>query len=81
MGLKQVQRRWEGFARAAAEAVGVPPERVQGVPTASLPFKAPRPRRAVLDNCMLRLRGLDRLSTWQDALAAFIAGQSTSDLR
>jgi len=76
----QGETSWEGFARAAAQALGVPPERVQGVPSASLPFKAPRPRRAVLDNRMLRLRGLDRLSSWQDALAAFIASQPTFNL-
>jgi len=39
-------------------------------------MKAPRPRRAVLDNRMLRLRGLDGLSTWQGALGAFIADET-----
>jgi dTDP-4-dehydrorhamnose reductase len=67
---------WADFARLAAETLGVPPGRVEGVPTAALPMKAPRPRRAVLDNRMLRLRGLDGISTWQAALAAFIAEET-----
>jgi hypothetical protein len=36
-------------------------------------MKAPRPRRAILDNRRLREIGLDGLSTWQDALRAFAA--------
>jgi dTDP-4-dehydrorhamnose reductase len=75
----QGETSWEGFARAAAAQLGLPAERVEGVPTAALPFKAPRPRRAVLENRMLRLRGLDRLSRWEDALAAFIASETGSD--
>jgi dTDP-4-dehydrorhamnose reductase len=67
---------WEGFARLAASILGVPAERVQGVPTSALPLKAARPRRAVLDNRMLRLRGLDTLSSWQDALASFIVAET-----
>ena len=40
--------------------------------------KAQRPRRAVLDNRRLRERGLDTLSSWQDALRAFIAAETRS---
>ncbi len=76
----QGEASWEEFARAAA-AVGVPAERVEGVATAQLPFEAPGPRRAVLDNRMLRLRGLDRLSSWQDAPAAFIDSVPAPDPR
>jgi dTDP-4-dehydrorhamnose reductase len=72
----QGETSWADFARLAAEILRVPPSRVEGVPTASLPMKAPRPRRAVLDNRMLRLRGLDGLSTWQGALGAFIADET-----
>ena len=36
-------------------------------------MKAPRPRRAIVDNRMLRQIGLDTLSTWQEALRAFAA--------
>lgn len=64
---------WADFARLAADILGVPAEHVQGVSTAELPLKAPRPRRAILDNRRLREQGLDTLSTWQDALRAFIA--------
>jgi dTDP-4-dehydrorhamnose reductase len=69
----QGETTWADFARLAADILGVPAERVQGVSTADMPLKAPRPRRAVLDNRHLREVGLDRLSRWQDALRAFIA--------
>jgi dTDP-4-dehydrorhamnose reductase len=73
----QGETSWADFARLAAETLGLPPERVQGVATADLPMmKAPRPRRAILDNRALRLRGLDTLPTWQDALRAFIAEEA-----
>ena len=69
----QGETTWADFARLAADTLGVPAERVKGVSTAELPLKAQRPRRAVLDNRRLRALGLDTLSTWQDALRAFIA--------
>ena len=56
--------------------MGVPRERVQAVAYADLPLKAPRPMRAILDNRALRARGLDTLSTWQDALRAFVAEET-----
>ena len=56
--------------------LGVPAERVRGVSTAELPLKAQRPRRAILDNRRLREHGLDSLSSWQDALRAFIAEET-----
>ena len=64
---------WAAFASLAAEILGLPATKVEGVPTASLPMKAPRPRRAILDNRRLRETGLDAFSTWQDALRAFAA--------
>jgi dTDP-4-dehydrorhamnose reductase len=67
---------WAEFARLAASILGVPDERVTGVPTSALPLKAPRPRRAILDNRMLRERGLDLFSPWQDSLRAFIAEEA-----
>ena len=39
-------------------------------------MKAPRPRRAILDNRMLRLRGLDTMSSWQEAARAFMKSES-----
>jgi dTDP-4-dehydrorhamnose reductase len=72
----QGETTWADFARLAAELLGVPADRVRGVSTAELPLKAQRPRRAVLDNRRLRERGLDTLSTWQDALRAFIAAET-----
>jgi dTDP-4-dehydrorhamnose reductase len=71
----QGETAWADFARLAAAELGLPEGRVEGVPTSALPMKAPRPRRAVLDNRMLRLRGLDAMPAWQDALRAFTAEQ------
>jgi dTDP-4-dehydrorhamnose reductase len=50
--------------------------RVVAVPTAELPMKAQRPRRAVLDNRMLRLRGLDTMGDWQSQARAFMASEA-----
>jgi len=59
-----------------AAELGLPASRVDPLPTSALPLKAPRPRRSILDNRMLRLRGLDTLSTWQEAARAFIKSES-----
>ncbi len=72
----QGETSWAAYAQFAAEALGLPASRVEGLPTSALPMKAPRPRRAILDNRMLRLRGLDGMSTWQDALRGFIASDA-----
>ena len=69
----QGETSWAAFAAFAAATLGLPAERATGVPTSELPMKAPRPRRAILDNRALRLRGLDGMPSWQDALRAFIA--------
>jgi dTDP-4-dehydrorhamnose reductase len=69
----QGETTWADFARFCATALGLPEARVEALPTAALNMKAPRPRRAILDNRMLRLRGLDTMSSWQDAARAFIA--------
>jgi dTDP-4-dehydrorhamnose reductase len=67
---------WAAFARFMADLLGLPADRVDPLPTSALPMKAPRPRRAILDNRMLRLRGLDTLSTWQEAARAYLASES-----
>jgi dTDP-4-dehydrorhamnose reductase len=72
----QGETTWADFARLAAELVGAPADRVQGVAYADLKLKAPRPLHAVLDNRALREVGLDTLSTWQDALRAFVAAEA-----
>ena len=74
----QGETTWADFARLAAELVGAPADRVQGVAYADLKLKAPRPLRAILDNRALRDVGLDTLSTWQDALRAFVAAEAAS---
>jgi dTDP-4-dehydrorhamnose reductase len=72
----QGETTWADFAHRAAAALGVPASRVVAVPSASIALKAARPRRAILDNRRLRERGLDSLSSWQDALTDFIAEQT-----
>jgi dTDP-4-dehydrorhamnose reductase len=72
----QGESTWAEFARQAASILGVPESRVVGVPSTSIPYKAPRPRRAILDNRRLREIGLDTMSSWQGALTAFIAEQT-----
>jgi dTDP-4-dehydrorhamnose reductase len=64
---------WADYARFLASALGLPDDRVQALPTSALSLLAPRPRRAVLDNRMLRLRGLDTLGDWQTQARAFMA--------
>lgn len=64
---------WADYARFLAAELGLPEERVQALPTAELPMmRAPRPRRAVLENRMLRLRDLDSMPDWRVAARAFI---------
>src|SRR5262249_39067831 len=67
---------WADYARFLAAALGLPASRVDALPTEALPMmKAPRPRRAILDNRMLRLRGLDTMPSWQDAARTFLAAE------
>jgi dTDP-4-dehydrorhamnose reductase len=72
----QGETTWADFVRLAADVLGVPADRVRGVSTAELPLKARRPRRAILDNRRLREHGLDGMSSWQDALRAFIVEET-----
>jgi dTDP-4-dehydrorhamnose reductase len=67
---------WADYARFLAGELDVPASQVDGQPSAALPvMKAPRPRRAVLDNRMLRLRGLDTMPDWRDAARAFVRAE------
>jgi len=53
-----------------------------GLATHELPMmKAPRPRRAILDNRMLRLRGLDLLPDWQSAARAYLRSEAAPAAR
>ena len=67
---------WADYARFLAAELGLPPTRVAAVPTDQLPMRAPRPRRAVLENRMLRLRGLDSLGDWQSQARSYLASES-----
>ncbi|HET6146758.1 MAG TPA: dTDP-4-dehydrorhamnose reductase [Polyangia bacterium] len=67
---------WAAFAHFLAGELGLPDSRIDALPTSALPMKAPRPRRAILDNRMLRLRGLDTMSSWQEAARGFMKSES-----
>ena len=67
---------WADYARFLAAELGLPDSRVAAVATADLPMRAPRPRRAILDNRMLRLRGLDTLGDWQSQARAYLASET-----
>jgi dTDP-4-dehydrorhamnose reductase len=68
----QGETTWADFARAVAGELGLPDAPIEPVSDAGLALPARRPRRAVLDNRMLRLRGLDRLSPWDRALRGYV---------
>lgn len=72
----QGETTWADFARLAAGELGLPDARIEIVSTAALNMKALRPRRAILDNRMLRARGLDTMPAWQDALRAYISSSA-----
>jgi dTDP-4-dehydrorhamnose reductase len=66
---------WADYARFLATELALPPARVEALPTSALNLRAPRPRRAVLDNRMLRLRGLDTMGDWQSQARAFMQSE------
>ena len=66
---------WADYALYLAERIGVATTNVSALPYGALSLKAARPRRSILDNRMLRLRGLDSLGTWQDHAARFIEAE------
>lgn len=66
---------WADYARFLARQLGVPESKVEALPSEALKLPAARPRRAILDNRMLRLRGLDTLGTWQEHAEAYLASQ------
>ncbi len=68
---------WADYSLFLADELGLPPSRVEVLPTTALGLKAPRPRRAILDNRMLRLRGLDSLGDWKTQARAYLASELT----
>jgi dTDP-4-dehydrorhamnose reductase len=63
---------WFEFARTGLSLAGADPEGIVPIPDCELKSSAPRPRSSALDNFMLRLRGLDRMRPWREALAAYM---------
>ena len=68
---------WADYALFLGGELGLPSHRIEAHPSSALPMmKAPRPRRAILDNRMLRLRGMDTMPDWRTAARAFIRAES-----
>src|SRR5438552_1533666 len=65
---------WYEFARAALALAGVDAE-VEPITSAELAAPAPRPAYSVLANTRLAAIGEPPLRSWQDALAAYLAGE------
>jgi dTDP-4-dehydrorhamnose reductase len=62
---------YEGFAREAAAAAGLPDAPLEGVAADSLPRPAPRPRNSRLRCLVSEALGLPPLRDWRAALAEF----------
>lgn len=67
---------WADYARFLASQLALSNARIEALPTSALSLKAPRPRRAVLDKRMLRLRGFAGLGDWRDHARGFIAAET-----
>jgi len=65
---------WYELARSALVLAGRDPEGVIPIQDTELVSAAARAPYTALENHRLRLRGLDRMSPWRDALATFLAG-------
>ncbi|MDR3543882.1 MAG: dTDP-4-dehydrorhamnose reductase [Desulfosporosinus sp.] len=65
---------WCDFARKIFVLAGKSVQ-VEPVSTAEYPQKAKRPPNSVMDNKMLRLRGLDVMRTWEEALQDYIENE------
>ncbi|HEY7915877.1 MAG TPA: dTDP-4-dehydrorhamnose reductase [Acidimicrobiales bacterium] len=70
----QGETTWYGFARAALQAAGSDPDRVEPIATSELTPSRPaeRPANSRLDNAALRLSGLPMLPMWTDSLARLV---------
>jgi dTDP-4-dehydrorhamnose reductase len=70
----QGETTWYGFARAALQAAGSDPDRVEPIATSELTPSRPaeRPANSRLDNAALRLSGLPMLPIWTDSLARLV---------
>jgi dTDP-4-dehydrorhamnose reductase len=66
---------WYEFAREIVAAAGGPPEMVRPISTTELdpPRPAPRPANSVLDNAVLRARGVELLRDFHAPLAELVA--------
>lgn len=66
------QTSWFEFARAIMKQAGLETEIVP-IATEEYPVQAPRPKYSVLENSMLKIRGLNVMRPWEEALQEYIA--------
>ena len=69
---------WYDLARTALELSGADPAGVVPVPSARLPTPPHRAPFTALENHLLRLRGLERMRPWKDALRLYLARSKAS---
>jgi dTDP-4-dehydrorhamnose reductase len=67
---------WYELARTALQLAGRDPEGIVPIPDAELQSVAPRGVYTALENHLLRLRGLETLVPWREALAEYLAPRS-----
>jgi dTDP-4-dehydrorhamnose reductase len=64
---------WYEFARAVLVMSGRDPAEIVPATTAEVPHMALRPRYSALDNYLLRLRRLERMLPWSEALRRYLS--------
>lgn len=62
---------WCDFAKAILSLGGFDDNKIKPISSAELKRPAPRPAYSVMDNCALRLRGMEPARSWQEALADY----------
>jgi dTDP-4-dehydrorhamnose reductase len=72
---------WYELARSALRLAGRDPEGVVPVADAELQNIAPRAPYTALENHLLRLRGLETLAPWREALAEYLRDRATPPAR
>lgn len=71
----QGETTWAGFASLVAKELQIEGPTIRSVDPRDLELPAPRPHRAILDNRMLKMHGLDTMPHWQEAVKAYLAAE------
>ena len=68
---------WADYALFLAQKLGTDPAKIAALDVGALKLKAARPVRAILENRMLAVRGLEPIGTWQQHAERFLASFDT----